>query len=414
MHAGPASSTCLGRWGSLSRPATSIDQARSRSERCTSGSGATAVGVELSDPQVVQSMIDEIPLLAALATVAAGPTYIRNAAELRGKDTDRITSTVSLLGAFGCRASATEDGLIVHPGSPRAVAPVNLGGDHRLVFAAMVLAVLCGGDVELRGVCCGDIACGGPRRPCPLGTCGVPMSTTPYVLVSGGAGHLGSAIVEKLMQTRSFPVVVDRATPARPGVPSLEADLVPSASVTGAVTTLLSQYGAPAGLVLCHGWSPKAEDGNAIAEVDMSAELFSRVLDTNLTSCFLLLQGLLPAMAESGGGRVVVVGSAAAHTVAPTRRWHTPRARPDSARWSAYSLCDTRQQESLLNDVSPGKIAHRGWPDSAETIERYRQEIPVGRLADPEDVAEVITFLISEKNTYLTGQSVIVDGGRLA
>jgi 3-phosphoshikimate 1-carboxyvinyltransferase len=109
-------------------------------------------GVELSDPQVVQSMIDEIPLLAALSTVAAGPTCIRNASELSSKDTDRIAATVSLLSAFGCHAKATEDGLIVHPGSPRAGARVDLGGDHRLVFAAMVLAVLSGGDVELRGV----------------------------------------------------------------------------------------------------------------------------------------------------------------------------------------------------------------------------------------------------------------------
>ena len=68
----------------------------------------------------------------------------------------------------------------------------------------------------------------------------------------------------------------------------------------------------------------------------------------------------------------------------------------------------------LLNDVSPGKIAHPGWPDSAEMIARYRDETPAGRLANAEEVADVIGFLISEKNTYLTGQSVIVDGGRLA
>lgn len=109
-------------------------------------------GVELSDPRVVQSMIDEIPLLAALATVASGPTYIRNAGELRGKDTDRIAATVTLLAAFGCNATPTTDGLVVHPGAPQAAAHVDLAGDHRLVFAAMVLAVLCGGNVELRGV----------------------------------------------------------------------------------------------------------------------------------------------------------------------------------------------------------------------------------------------------------------------
>lgn len=119
------------------------------------------VGVELAEPRAVQSMIDEIPLLAALATVASGPTYIRNAGELRGKDTDRIAATVSLLGAFGCQASATDDGLVVHPGPPSAPAHVDLGGDHRMIFAAMVLAVLCGGNVVLRGV--GAAATSHPR-----------------------------------------------------------------------------------------------------------------------------------------------------------------------------------------------------------------------------------------------------------
>jgi NAD(P)-dependent dehydrogenase (short-subunit alcohol dehydrogenase family) len=240
------------------------------------------------------------------------------------------------------------------------------------------------------------------------------MSTTPYVLVSGGAGHLGSAVVDKLVQAGTLPVVLDRTPLPRTRVPSLEADLVQPASVTGAVTALLNEYGAPAGLVLCHGWAPKADDGSALPEGDVSAELFSRVLDINLTSCFLLLQGLLPAMAESGGGRVVVVGSAAAHTgrtnasvaYAASKAGLGAIVRTLAVRYAPAGV--------LLNDVSPGKFAHPGWPDSAETIERYRQEIPVGRLADAEEVAEVITFLISEKNTYLTGQSVIVDGGRLA
>jgi NAD(P)-dependent dehydrogenase (short-subunit alcohol dehydrogenase family) len=240
------------------------------------------------------------------------------------------------------------------------------------------------------------------------------MSTAPYVLVSGGAGHLGSAVVDRVLQARTTPVVLDRTKLACEGVQSLQADLAQLAAVPHAVTTLLGRYGAPAGLVLCHGWSPKAEDGNALAEGEVSAELFTRVLDTNLTSCFLLLQGLLPAMAESGGGRVVVVGSAAAHTgrtnasvaYAASKAALGAMVRTFAVRYANAGV--------LLNDVSPGKIAHPGWPDSAETIERYRQETPAGRLAGADEVAEVITFLISEKNTYLTGQSVIVDGGRLA
>ncbi len=77
---------------------------------------------------------------------------IADAAELRGKDTDRIATTLDLLTAFGVQARADEDGLLVTP-TPLAAPPVlDLPGDHRVVFAAFVLALLAGGGTELRGV----------------------------------------------------------------------------------------------------------------------------------------------------------------------------------------------------------------------------------------------------------------------
>lgn len=109
-------------------------------------------GIEMSDPFEIQSLIDEIPLLAALATVSEGPTVIRNAQELRGKDTDRLFETVSLLEKFECRAHQTDDGLVVHPRRPTAPTSVSLPPDHRVIFAAMVLTLLCGGGVELIGL----------------------------------------------------------------------------------------------------------------------------------------------------------------------------------------------------------------------------------------------------------------------
>lgn len=108
-------------------------------------------GTEVAGPALVQSCIDELPLVAALAAMARGTTVIRDSAELRGKDTDRIASTVELLTAFGVPARGTRDGLVVDPAQPIAPARVRLPADHRVIFAAFVLAVLAGGGTELQG-----------------------------------------------------------------------------------------------------------------------------------------------------------------------------------------------------------------------------------------------------------------------
>jgi len=113
--------------------------------------GGRLRGAVLAGRAHIQSMIDEIPLLAALATAASGPTVVRDAAELRDKDTDRIATTVALLRAFGGRAAATADGLVVEPSVVAPPAQLRLPADHRVAFAALVLTLLAGGGVELHG-----------------------------------------------------------------------------------------------------------------------------------------------------------------------------------------------------------------------------------------------------------------------
>jgi 3-phosphoshikimate 1-carboxyvinyltransferase len=109
-------------------------------------------GVRVATGALVQSGVDELPLVAALATQAGEATVISDAAELRDKDSDRIGQTVALLRAFGGRAEPTDDGLVVYPSPLCAPERLEVAPDHRIVFAALTLGVLCGGGVELAGV----------------------------------------------------------------------------------------------------------------------------------------------------------------------------------------------------------------------------------------------------------------------
>lgn len=95
--------------------------------------------------------IDEIPLLAGLALFAEGTTEIRDAGELRVKESDRLKATRAMLEAFGGRVEETADGLTIHGGAALHAAEVDSAGDHRIAMTAAVIALGVRGTTRIRG-----------------------------------------------------------------------------------------------------------------------------------------------------------------------------------------------------------------------------------------------------------------------
>jgi 3-phosphoshikimate 1-carboxyvinyltransferase len=110
-------------------------------------------GVELSGELVVRA-IDEIPILCVVAARAHGATVVRDAQELRVKESDRVATTVRLLRAFGVEVEELPDGMVVHgaPDRPLAAADVDSAGDHRIAMAAAVAALAADGPSVVRDV----------------------------------------------------------------------------------------------------------------------------------------------------------------------------------------------------------------------------------------------------------------------
>ena len=100
-------------------------------------------------------MIDELPLLACVAALAEGDTVVRGAAELRVKESDRITAVVENLRRVGVDADELPDGFVVHGRGPRALAGrVRTHGDHRIAMAFGILGALAGNHVEVDDPAC--------------------------------------------------------------------------------------------------------------------------------------------------------------------------------------------------------------------------------------------------------------------
>jgi 3-phosphoshikimate 1-carboxyvinyltransferase len=111
----------------------------------------------ITSPRTAQ-LIDELPLLAVIGTQLSGGIEIRDAQELRLKESDRIWATVKNLRAMGSEVKEFDDGLAVAgPGSLRG-AKMNSFGDHRIAMAFTVAALIAEGDSEISGAECVDIS----------------------------------------------------------------------------------------------------------------------------------------------------------------------------------------------------------------------------------------------------------------
>ncbi|MCA9537032.1 MAG: 3-phosphoshikimate 1-carboxyvinyltransferase [Myxococcales bacterium] len=110
---------------------------------------ATTVGGEL-----LVRMIDEVPALAVLAATVKGKTEIRDAEELRVKESDRIAVMAKALRDFGCPCEELPDGMIIEGGGPLRAARVESQGDHRIAMSAALLGLVAEGETIVDDVEC--------------------------------------------------------------------------------------------------------------------------------------------------------------------------------------------------------------------------------------------------------------------
>lgn len=107
-------------------------------------------GVEISG-DLIPRLIDELPALAVVATQAEGVTVVRDAAELRVKETDRIEAMVTQLRRLGARVEGRPDGMVIEGPTRLTGAPVSGGGDHRIAMSLLVAGLVARGSTTVVG-----------------------------------------------------------------------------------------------------------------------------------------------------------------------------------------------------------------------------------------------------------------------
>jgi len=224
-------------------------------------------------------------------------------------------------------------------------------------------------------------------------------------LVTGGARGLGRAIAEALLSAGAAVQVIDTAAPAdpAPGIGWHTADIRDAAAVAKTVAALPSPP-----LLLVNNAGITRD--RTIAK--MTDSEWGDVLDVNLTGAFNLIRACAPGMAEAGFGRIVNI------TSINGLRGKFGQANYSAAKAGLIGLTKAAARELgrkgiTVNAVAPGMVLTDMARDlPAGVLDQAAAESVLGVLAEPDDIAQAVLFLLSSSARRITGQVLQVDSGQ--
>ncbi|MGD9711197.1 MAG: SDR family NAD(P)-dependent oxidoreductase [Thermomicrobiales bacterium] len=149
--------------------------------------------------------------------------------------------------------------------------------------------------------------------------------------------------------------------------------------------------------------------------IEIPEEEWDWVVDVNLKGTFLVSQAVLPVMRQQEWGRVVNISSSAGRSVSTVGGAHYTAAKAGVLGFSRHLAREEAGHGITVNAVCPGLFDTemvRHTIDDART-EAYAQSFPIQRLGLPEEVAELVAFLASDRAAYITGASLDINGGDL-
>jgi len=230
-------------------------------------------------------------------------------------------------------------------------------------------------------------------------------------VVTGGVSGIGLATAARLAADGLGVAVLDLTDrPAPPGDLAIRADVADPGDVERAFTQVLETFGRIDVLVNNAGIT-----GSRAATVchETPVEELDRVLAVNIRGPFLCTRAALPTMLHQRSGHVITVASVAGLVAFPGRCAYST-SKGAAVMFTKSLAVDYATAGIRANAVCPGFVQTpmTQWRlDVPELRTKVEENIPLGRVAQPEEIADAIAVLASDRLAYLTGHTLVVDGG---
>ena len=238
-------------------------------------------------------------------------------------------------------------------------------------------------------------------------------------IVTGAARGIGRGIANVLAAEGARVVVVDldrelgdtvaeelRSTGAE--AIAVPADVTVRGSVDEMVAEVIARLGRIDIVAANAGIYPFAE------LTTMSEEMWSDVMDLNVGGAVRTVQACLPAMIERSYGRVVLTSSITGPITGQPGFAHYGASKAAMLGFMRSAAVELARTGITVNAVMPGNVSTPGFADTSDEHQRRMlSSIPMGRYAEPEEVGWAVRFLASPEAAYITGQTLIVDGGQV-
>ena len=233
-------------------------------------------------------------------------------------------------------------------------------------------------------------------------------------VVTGAARGLGLAVAALLAKRGATVVMVDRDAAALHvaadvlrssgfAIDDVAADVTDEIALGLLAADVKRKHGAPDALINnAGGW--RYGGIREISDVD-----WDWTFAVNLKSAFLTSRAFIDSMIERRSGRIVNVASTDAYVAKPALM-HYAAAKAGVVSLTRSLALELAPHNILVTGVSPGAIATET-AKAQDWLQKRIASIPLGRAAEPEDIAEVIAFLASRRNRFIVGETVVVNGG---
>jgi 3-oxoacyl-[acyl-carrier protein] reductase len=238
--------------------------------------------------------------------------------------------------------------------------------------------------------------------------------TDQVAIVTGGARGIGRGIGSVLAAEGATVVVVDveaelgETAAAELGGLAISADVTDRDSVEMMAARVVEELGR-IDIVCANAGAYPFADLEALDE-----QTWNSVMDLNVGGAVRTVQACLPPMRARGYGRIVLTSSITGPLTGQPGFAHYGASKAAMLGFMRSAAVELAQSGITINAVMPGNVSTPGFADTSDEHQRRMlASIPMGRYAEPEEVGWAVRFLASPEAGYITGQTLVVDGGQV-